>query len=48
MGEQVAAGTLKKKAGENAFTDRTDRGGNAEAVNLKQQGSADMIAGLYQ
>ena len=38
----------KKKAGENAFADRTDRGGNAEAVNLKQQGSADPITGLYQ
>ena len=48
MGEQVAAGTLKKKAGESALSDRTDRGGNAEAVNLKQQGSADPITGLYQ
>ena len=38
----------KKKAGESALSDRTDRGGNAEAVNLKQQGSADPITGLYQ
>ena len=48
MGEQVAAGTLKKKAGESALSDRTDRGGNAGDGNQKQEGSAEPITGLYQ
>ena len=47
MGEQVAAGTLKKKARENAFENKTGSG-KVRAANLKQQGSADPITGLYQ
>ena len=46
MGEQVAAGTLKKKAGENAL--KIKRAAEVRAANLKQQGSADPITGLYQ